>query len=111
MNDETIKKQESSKHPEFEQKDLSATAILSFTGTGIAWIALRCELCGIARVLLDGSLVATIDTFASTRDTEIVFSQRDLAAQGHTLVIEVTGTASPSSGDVFVVVDAFHVTN
>ncbi|OLC96546.1 MAG: hypothetical protein AUH86_09445 [Acidobacteria bacterium 13_1_40CM_4_58_4] len=30
MNDETIKKQESSKHPEFEQKDLSATAILSF---------------------------------------------------------------------------------
>jgi len=91
--------------------ETGATAILSFTGTGIAWIALRCELCGIARVLLDGSLVATIDTFASTRDTEIVFSQRDLAAQGHTLVIEVTGTASPSSGDVFVVVDAFHVTN
>ena len=52
MNDETIKKQESSKHPEFEQKDLSATGILSFLlGLAIFGVVIHFVLGGMYSAL------------------------------------------------------------
>jgi hypothetical protein len=39
-----------------------------------------------------------------------MYTSPRLGAGSHTLVIEVTGTANTSSGDAFVVVDAFEVT-
>jgi hypothetical protein len=89
-----------------------ATATFTFTGTEVSWIGFPCEVCGIARVHLDGALVGTVDTFAATRPpaSGVMFTARGLAAASHTLVIEVTGTANPSSGGVYIVVDAFAVT-
>ena len=40
-----------------------------------------------------------------------MWTSATLAPGSHTLVIEVTGTATASSGNTFVVVDAFDVTN
>ena len=88
-----------------------ATATFTFTGTGVAWIGFKCERCGIARVSLDGAVVATVDTYAPSRPAAsgALFSRTGLASGGHTLVIEVTGTMNPSSLDPYIVVDAFDV--
>src|SRR2546422_6281053 len=40
----------------------------------------------------------------------VVYTSPRLGAGSHTLVIEVTGMVNTSSGDAFVVVDAFEVT-
>src|SRR5436309_3106632 len=45
----------------------AATASFTFTGTGVRWVGVPCEICGIANVLIDGTRVATVDTFAATR--------------------------------------------
>ena len=90
-----------------------STASLTFTGTGISWIGFPCELCGIAKVYVNGSLAATIDTFAETRpaSTGALYTASGLASGTHTLRIEATGTTNASSHDAFVVVDAFDVTH
>ena len=89
-----------------------ATATFTFSGTGVSWIGLPCEICGIANVSIDGAPVATVDTFAPSRPatSQPVFATSGLGAGGHTLVIEMTGTQNPSSGGAYVVVDAFDVT-
>ncbi|MGH7585291.1 MAG: hypothetical protein ACREMH_03510, partial [Gemmatimonadales bacterium] len=88
-----------------------ATATFTFTGTGVSWIGFPCERCGIARVLLDGAVVATVDTYAPSRPAASgpLFTRTGLTSGSHTLVIEVTGTQNPSSLDTFLVVDAFDV--
>jgi hypothetical protein len=89
-----------------------ASTSLTFTGTAVSWLGWRCELCGIARVVLDGA-ATTVDTFAPTRDpaSSVVFSASGLASGSHTLVIEVTGTSNPSASGANIVVDAFDVTS
>jgi len=91
--------------------DAGATATFTFSGTGVSWIGFKCERCGIARVHLDGAVVATVDTYAPTRPAASgsLFSTTGLAAGTHTLVIEVTGTNNASSVGPFIVVDAFDV--
>jgi hypothetical protein len=88
-----------------------ATATFAFTGTGVSWIGFPCERCGIARVSLDGAVVATVDTYAPSRPAASgsMFTRTGLASGSHTLVIEVTGTRNASSLDAFIVVDAFDV--
>ncbi len=39
-----------------------ATATLSFTGTGVSWIGLKCSVCGIATVSIDGGAATSVDT-------------------------------------------------
>src|SRR3989449_4384112 len=80
--------------------------------TGVRWIGVPCEVCGVANVWIDDARVAPGDTFAPTRPatSTVVYTSPRLGAGSHTLVIEVTGTANTSSGDAFVVVDAFEVT-
>jgi len=91
--------------------DAGATASFTFTGQGVSWIGFKCEQCGIASVLLDGSVVATVDTYAPTRPAASgsMFSVTGLAAGNHTLVIQVTGNKNASSASTYVVVDAFDV--
>jgi hypothetical protein len=91
---------------------VAATASFTFTGTGVRWIGVPCEICGIANVLIDGTRVGTIDTFAPTRPaaSTAVYTSPRLVAGSHTVVIEVTGTANAASGGAFVAVDAFDVT-
>ena len=85
-------------------------ATLTFTGTGIRWIAYRDAWCGIARVYLDGALVATVDTYVATDQPQSTgYEAGGLLYGTHTLTVEVTGTHSPVSGGSWIWVDAFDV--
>src|SRR5438034_1388616 len=88
-----------------------ATATFTFTGIGVAWRGVRCEVCGKARVWLDGVVVSEVDTFAATRSAAVLYAATALGAATHTLIIEVTGTKGDASGGAFVIVDAFDVTS
>ncbi|MGH8642392.1 MAG: Ig-like domain-containing protein, partial [Burkholderiales bacterium] len=94
-----------------ESRTAGDRVTLSFTGTGVRWISFGNSNNGIARVFLDGALVGQVDTFRPAEQPQIeVFSAAGLARGPHTLVIEVTGTANPSSTDTWVIIDAFDVT-
>jgi hypothetical protein len=90
-----------------------AQATFSFTGTSVKWVGARGPWGGIARVFLDGALVAgAVDTYASAEQFQqnaILFSAQGLAAGSHSLMIEVTGTKNAASTDTIVAVDAFDV--
>jgi len=91
-----------------------ATATLSFTGTGVSWIGLKCSVCGIATVSIDGGAATSVDTAGPAAvgspglASGVVFTASGLAAGTHTLVITVTGTTTSSGAHV--IVDAFDVT-
>jgi hypothetical protein len=86
-------------------------ATFTFTGTSVSWIGARGPQTGIARVLLDGVLVAEVDTYKTTEEIQAnVFSRTGLAAGTHALTIEVTGLKNAASTDAYIVVDAFDVT-
>src|SRR5204863_528812 len=87
-------------------------ATLTFPGTAVSWIGYRGPQAGIARVILDGSVVTdSLDLYIpSEGPQEAVFTLPGLAAGSHTLTIEVTGSKNPASLGVSIVVDAFDVT-
>jgi beta-galactosidase GanA len=81
-----------------------------FTGTGIRWIASKAANHGLADVYLDGTKVATVDTYGpSTVNQQVQWSASGLADGPHTLKIVVTGQRNPSSSGFFVPVDAIDV--
>ena len=83
---------------------------LTFNGTAIAWIAYRDEWSGLARVILDGELKATIDTYLSPGQARTaLYIVENLLPGNHSLTIEVTGTRNQSSGGAWVWLDAFDV--
>jgi hypothetical protein len=85
-------------------------ATFTFTGTAVSWIGARGPQTGIARVWLDGALVAEVDTYSASEEIQAnVYSATDLAAGNHTLTIEVTGLKNAASTDTYIVVDAFDV--
>ncbi len=68
------------------------SATLDFSGRSVAWIASRGPTRGRARVLIDGSPVATIDLYAgSTRHRQVVFAYAWASSSAHTIRIEVLG--------------------
>jgi hypothetical protein len=91
-----------------------ATVTFTFTGTAVSWIGLRCSVCGIATVSIDGSAATSVDTAGPAAPgspgltSEAVFKSPLLAAGSHTMVITVTGTTTSSGAHI--VVDAFDVT-
>ncbi len=88
-----------------------AQATFTFTGTGISWIGARGTQSGIARVSLDGVLVAVVDLYSPTEQIQAeVFAATGLADTSHTLTIEGTGQQNASSQNALIVVDAFEVT-
>jgi hypothetical protein len=90
-----------------------ARATFAFTGSSVSWLGLKCNVCGIASVSLDGGPATSVDTagIAAPGDgglmSEPVFSAAPLAAGAHTLTITVTGTTTTSGAHV--VIDAFDV--
>jgi YD repeat-containing protein len=92
-----------------------ATATLTFTGTAVTWIGLRCNVCGIASVSIDGGAAISVNTAGPAAvgspglTSEVVFTATDLAPGSHTLTITVTGTTT--SGGAHIIVDAFDVTS
>ena len=87
-----------------------STASLSFNGTGIAWVAYRDEWSGLARVILDGELKSTIDTYLLPGQARTApYTVEGLPQGTHSLTIEVTGTRNQRSGGAWVWLDAFDV--
>ena len=87
-------------------------ATFTFTGTSVSWVGYRGPQTGIARVILDGNVVAdAFDTYAATEVPQTtLFTLSGLAAGSHTLTIEVTGSKNQASAGTAIVVDAFDVT-
>src|SRR5258708_14308877 len=87
-------------------------AAFTFTGTSVSWIGYRGPQPGIARVILDGNVVAdSLDMYAPKDASQnTVFTLPGLAAGSHTLTIEVTGSKNAASTGAAIVVDAFDIT-
>jgi VCBS repeat-containing protein len=98
--------------------DTSHTLTIEVTGQkdpaalrATGWIGYRGPQTGIARVILDGNIVAdSLDTyFPGDVPQGAVFTLPGPAAGSHTLTIEVTGLKNPASAGASIVVDAFDV--
>jgi hypothetical protein len=103
-------------HPYSEGTAASSTTqgdrvTFTFTGTAVSWIGFRGPGGGIARVSLDGTVVAdSLDTYLpKDAPQETVFALQGLAAGSHTLTIDVTGSRNLASSGTAIVVDAFDV--
>jgi hypothetical protein len=93
-----------------ESNDSNGSATLTFSGTSVSWIGVRGPWAGIAEVYVDGTLRATVDTYAPTDQLQVVmYTATGLPAGTHALRIKVTGTWSASSSSAWIVVDAFDV--
>jgi hypothetical protein len=93
--------------------EANATATFTFTGTSVAWVGVKCNVCGIATVSIDGGAPTTVDTAGpgapGTLRSESVFSASGLAVGvSHTMVITVMGQTK--SGGTYIAVDGFWVT-
>ncbi len=89
-----------------------AAARFTFTGKAVSWIGLKCSVCGIATVSIDGGPPVPVDTAGPAAPgpglkSETLFATSGLAAGTHTLVITVTGASA--SGGNHIIVDAFDV--
>lgn len=93
-----------------------ATATFTFTGTTVSWVGLRCNVCGIANVSIDGGAATPVNTAgpaapgSSGLASEAVFTASGLVAGSHTLTITVTGSYDPTtSSGAHIAVDALDV--
>jgi hypothetical protein len=87
----------------------NSTAGFAFSGRNVAWVATKGPDGGKARVLLDGTAIATVDLYASTsQPRKVVFSKGGLdPSVAHTLTVQVLGTKNASSSSTRVDVDGF----
>jgi hypothetical protein len=90
------------------------TATFTFTGTALSWIGLKCNVCGIANVSIDGGAATPVDTAGAAAPgsagltSGVVFTTSPLSAGSHTVVIAVTGNTN--SGGAHILIDALDVT-
>lgn len=90
--------------------ETTSSVSFAFTGTGVTWIGYRDEWSGIADVLLDGRLVATVDTYSPAARGQVeLYSVDDLREGPHTLTIQPTGRQAPKSGGAWIWVDGFAI--
>lgn len=81
-----------------------------FTGTSVRWIGSKAANHGLADVYVDGTKVATVDSYATPEiKDQVLFSKDGLTAGNHTLKIVVTGQKNPSAIGTFVSDDAIDV--
>jgi pectate lyase len=90
----------------------ASTATFSFSGTKAIWLSIRCEICGIAEVSVDGAAPVSVNTAGpalppNSLASEPMYSSPDLPPGNHTMVITVTGNTT--SAGTHVVVDGFEV--
>jgi len=86
-------------------KTRSAYATFAFRGTSVAWVGPIGPTRGKARIILDGRLVATVDTHALTFRARDVIWAANVPDGAHTLRIQVLGT----TGRPTVAVDGLYV--
>ena len=89
--------------------DAGARATVTFSGTGVSFIAYEDEWSGIANIYVDGTLKGQIDAYSSPfKAQSTLYSISGLNSGTHTLTVEATGTKNASSGGTWVWVDAFN---
>jgi phosphatidylinositol-3-phosphatase len=94
-----------------EAMDPGAAATLTFTGTAVSWIGYKDQWSGIAQVYLDGTLVATVDTYAAAQAAQVtVWQTSGLTNATHALRIVSTYTRQASSGGYWIWIDSFQTT-
>jgi hypothetical protein len=92
-----------------------ATLSMVFRGTNVSWQGVKCTICGIATVSIDGGTATAVDTAGSAAPgtpglaSEVVFTAANLTDDVHALRITVTGNSS--STGAHIIVDAFDVTD
>ena len=80
-----------------------ASATMTFTGTGIAWIGPVGPTRGTARVFIDGKAVANVDLNRPTFQARKTLFSKALAAGQHTVRIVVTSSGRPVAIDDLIV--------
>jgi hypothetical protein len=86
-------------------KTRSASATYTFDGASVAWAGPVGPTRGKARVIVDGRLVATVDTYRAVFDAREIIWAGALEDGRHTVTIQVLGTA----GRPTVAVDGLYV--
>ncbi len=87
-----------------------ATLSIAFSGELVELVTDKDPYRGIAQILIDGELAATVDLYSPTTVCQsVVFDSGRLDAGQHTLTVRVTGTKNPSSRHTLVTVDCFRV--
>jgi hypothetical protein len=87
--------------------EAGARASYHFSGTSVSWIGHRDLTSGIARVYLDGTLRAEIDTYAVLPEDGATYTLSGLPPGEHDFAVEVSGRRHPLSLGNWVWVDAF----
>lgn len=80
-----------------------ASATITFTGTGIAWLGPVGPTRGTARVYIDGKVVANVDLRRSTFVARKTLFSRALPAGKHTFRIVVTSSGRPVAIDNLII--------
>lgn len=80
-----------------------ATATMTFTGTGIAWVGPVGPTRGKAKVYVDGKLAATVNLRKSDFKARVILFAKPLKAGEHTLRIVVTTSGKPVAIDELIV--------
>ncbi len=88
--------------------ETSATAEITFEGTGLRWHVAKGPMAGKAKVWLDGAGPFMADLYLPSL-TAVTLQKTGLPLTTHTLKIEVSGEKNPSSTNYFVDIDAFEV--
>ena len=84
----------------------NASASLTFTGREVVWVASKAANRGVARVLIDGKQVKTVNTYAKTTVRRRAVFTRAFASSGtHTIKVVCAGTKNHPLIDI----DAFLV--
>jgi GH25 family lysozyme M1 (1,4-beta-N-acetylmuramidase) len=84
-----------------------ATSSLRFTGTGITWITVRGPQMGGAEIWVDGTLVRTVDLYASSPRFDVPRTVTGLTDDAHVVRIVVRGTHGPDATGSAVAVDGW----
>ncbi len=80
-----------------------ASATMTFTGKGIAWIGPVGPTRGTARILIDGKVVANVDLRRSAFQARKLIFARPLTAGEHTVKIVITSSGRPVAIDELIV--------
>jgi GH25 family lysozyme M1 (1,4-beta-N-acetylmuramidase) len=90
--------------------DLAGSSVaLTFRGTGVGWVTVRGPNQGRARILVDGTLVRTVDDYAANVTFGATRRVSGLTDGVHTLRIVVAGSSRKASKGALVAVDRFVV--
>ncbi len=80
---------------------------VTFTGTSVFWVSNYNSNHGIATVYLDGTQVATVDSYSSSNlQQQILYQATNLTNTSHTLKIVVSGTKNAAASNYYVSIDA-----